>query len=95
MQSALVMREVSAVELPQRRYALVVSECQSEECEKTLVYGVSITDGEECAALLDVSSDQKLVQAFLNRLCHAGVVPDRTILLEMAEDYLEELHGCS
>ena len=68
MQSALTMREISVVDSLQRRYALVISECQSEECEKVPVYGICITD---------------------------GVAPDRAIMLELVEDYFEELHGLS
>lgn len=95
MQSALTMREISVVDSLQRRYALVISECQSEECEKVPVYGICITDGEECASLLDISSDQMFVEKLLNRFRHAGVAPDRAIMLELVEDYFEELHGLS
>lgn len=95
MQSALTIREVGAADSLQRRYTLIISECQSEECEKTPVYGICISDGEECAELLDISSDRELVEKLLNKICRAGVAPDHAILLELAEDYLEELHGLS
>ncbi len=95
MQSALDQGEISAVGFLQRQYALIVSECQSEECENQCVYGICITDGEECAVVLDISSDRELVEKLLQKIRHAGVAPDRAILLELAEDYLEELHSLS
>ena len=91
MQSALDMRETDVCEPPRRRYALVVTECQSEECEGVPVYGIRVSDGEEHAEVLDLSSDRVLVEKLLTKICCAGDAPDRAILLELAEDYLEEL----
>lgn len=93
MQSAPDIKEVGAANSLQRRYTLIVSACQSEECDKTPVYGVRVSDGDECVQLLDLSSDRELVEKLLNKICRAGVAPDHAILLELAEDYLEELHG--
>ncbi len=93
MQSALEVKAVDAAAPLQRHYTLIVSECQSEECEQIPVYGIRISDGEECAELLDISSDRELAEKLLRKVRHAGVAPDRAILLELAEDYLEELHG--
>lgn len=93
MQSALDIREAGAWESSQRRYALVVSRCQSEECEGIPVYGIRVSDGEELAEVLDISSDRVSVEKLLIKICCAGVAPDRVILLELAEDYLEELHS--